>query len=91
MEKDETVVRARYAESAEERYQEGGLAARLHAKSEVLDEIFWVGLKDAHKLWGKSVGIRKGWKVVSFKDNDDDADPFSSLIAAIAAGRGMHH
>jgi hypothetical protein len=41
----------------------------LKSKAYAIESIFWVYVKDEFKLWGipDSVGIRKGWKVVTFK------------------------
>jgi hypothetical protein len=42
-------------------------------KHEALMSIFWVALKDKYNLWSKdSVGVRKGWKVVWHKNDDDN-------------------
>lgn len=37
----------------------------LETKAKLLREIFWISLKDEHRLWNKeSIGIRRGWRVV---------------------------
>lgn len=38
---------------------------KIAAQKKVLMEVFWISVKDAFDLWGKSsIGIRKGWKIV---------------------------
>lgn len=39
-------------------------AAMAHRKHEFLMELLWLSLQEEFGLWGKNVGIRKGWKVV---------------------------
>ncbi|MBI5913644.1 hypothetical protein HY839_04370 [Candidatus Azambacteria bacterium] len=39
-------------------------AGGLHEKATAVRGIFWASIRDAHGLWGKEIGIRKGWKIV---------------------------
>lgn len=44
----------------------------LEAKAKLLREIFWISLKDEHRLWNKeSIGIRRGWRVVWNSPNEE--------------------
>jgi len=46
---------------------------KLSDESDALKAIFWVSVKEEHNLWDKpSIGIRKGWKIVWFPDEDDE-------------------
>ncbi|MBI4215254.1 MAG: hypothetical protein HY602_00835 [Parcubacteria group bacterium] len=45
---------------------------RLKTKSDVVRAIFWLQIKDELDLWGDDgdvIGIRAGWKVVSFSNS----------------------
>lgn len=45
-------------------------SVELRDKSEILKELFWVSLKDEFKLWAKDVGVRKGYIVVWFENEE---------------------
>ena len=62
---NETMLAARYLSDRAKQQEAVAKAVELHAKKEILLNIFWASLKDAFGLWDKpSVGIRRGWQVV---------------------------
>jgi hypothetical protein len=48
-------------------------ASEMRAKAEMARGILFLNLRDKYKIWNPTlgVGIRKGWKVVSFKSNSN--------------------
>lgn len=58
-------------------------AAMAQRKSEFLTELFHLSLQEEFGLWGKLVGIRKGWKVVwsePLPSEEDDGPPKMVII-----------
>jgi len=47
----------------------------LAAKSEVLKSLMWIAIKDELGLWGKGIGVRPEFKVVTMPDISDDIPP----------------
>jgi len=43
---------------------------RICEKSNILNGIFWCSIKEKHNLWGKSIAIRKGGKIVWFEKSE---------------------
>lgn len=39
----------------------------LYGKGRAVMDVFWASIRDALGLWGKDIGIRKGWKIVLIK------------------------
>lgn len=53
-----------------------GKLKKLEDESETLKAIFWTSLREEHNLWDcPGVGIRRGWKVVSFEDEEPQLPP----------------
>ena len=48
----------------------------LKAKSSVLMELMWIGIRDELGLWNENVGVRSGFKVVMRPDTGGDMPPF---------------
>ncbi|HLD06276.1 MAG TPA: hypothetical protein VJC16_01955 [Candidatus Nanoarchaeia archaeon] len=58
-------------------------SSELSLKADTLMQIFWTSLKDALGLWEKdAIGIRKGWKVVSF-ENEEKPDMPRIILGGI--------
>lgn len=69
---DRAVLDAKYAKGNDQREALFMRAIELHEKAEVMEDIFWISLKDEFGLWGRensdnTTGVRKGFKVVSLK------------------------
>ena len=45
-------------------------ATKLHEKADILIKIFWCSIMDTYNLWGKSIGIRKGRKIVRIEEKE---------------------
>jgi len=58
-------LQARFGKDNSTKEEATEKAYELSKKAEIIQEIFWICLRDEFELWGKSsVGIRKGFVVV---------------------------
>ena len=61
----ELAIQMDYSNSVEEKKKLEIEIMALAQKSEMLERIFWVQVRDEFELWDKScVGIRRGWEIV---------------------------
>jgi hypothetical protein len=44
--------------------------SRIERLVDVLDTLLWATIKDTYNIWGESIGIRDGWKIVTFESVD---------------------
>lgn len=76
---DRAILEAKYSRKKEQQKELIARALELHEKAEAMEKIFWISIKDEFGLWGlidndeNSVGVRKGFKVVSFKQDPSEA------------------
>ncbi len=76
---DETLPAARRINVDQD--QQLAKARELYQKSEILQEIFWISLEDSFNLWHRrSIGVRKGWKVVWTELSEAPEMPETPLI-----------
>jgi len=61
----EYLINGRYAQNDNVRNEALKKASELKQKSDTLREIMWISIKDEFGLWAESIGVRKGFKVVT--------------------------
>lgn len=62
---DRAILEAKYAKGDDQRKELTGRAKELHAKTEALEIIFWISVRDEFELWDKSsIGVRKNFQIV---------------------------
>jgi hypothetical protein len=68
-----SLVDAKYEESVDKREALMKIAAETRAKSDMAHSILFLSLRDQFGIWNPTlgVGIRSGWKVVSFKSKSN--------------------
>ncbi len=66
----EKMIEARFGRlSSDRRNQLLTQVQEMRGKTELLSNLFWLEIKDDHKLWDKpNIGIREGRKVVWYED-----------------------
>lgn len=81
---NETMLAARYISDKAKQRDAAVKATELHAKSEILLDIFWASLKDAFGLWDKhQIGIRRGWVVVW---SESEIPPILGILGNLLSG-----
>ncbi len=73
----ECAIAARFARQQEDKQRFNARGVSFLHKACLIKEGFWIELRDTFHLWEQSVGIRDGWKVVSFEA------PTNSILAAL--------
>jgi hypothetical protein len=79
-EADQLTVAHKYCASKSMKSELEGKIDQYKAKSQLLKGAVWISLKDEHKLWGENVGIRAGFKVVTFEDANSSDNPWGRLF-----------
>lgn len=82
----DALVAANYATTPEEEKRFRSKFAALQEKVGVLKQAFWAALKDEFELWEKpGVGIRAGWKVVSFTEAPTPPRSITAVLESLLA------
>ena len=80
----EAVIAAKYATEEEKIDQNNEVALESKTKSSLLSEIFWASIRDIFDLWGEgnsSLGVKKGWKVVVYAEDDQKCGCLGCTLA----------
>jgi len=58
-------------------------ANALKTQADVLRDLMWILIKDRLNLWGKSIGIRDGFRVVWFEDDPGSMKGLRDLLGLL--------
>lgn len=53
------------------------------AKATVIQELVWIGIRDDLGIWDEPIGVRMGFKVVTYPETGDDMPPFIKRIMGL--------
>ena len=77
MEKDASQFRldAHYCNDEAKKSELAAKSDELAAKATFVRDLMWIGIRDELGLWGKGIGVRPEFKVVTMPDISDDIPP----------------
>ena len=81
----ELAVKLQFETDSEEAVRLRDEASQLMRKSEVMQQVVWISIRDAYDLWNKGrVHFCKGWKIVEC--NADEGPDIGSILGGLFGG-----